>query len=760
MMARSNFSVLQKFELSLSLVRLGIILIFFRDCPFGIETLPTVVFSQQLDTIAQAQIIPDQTLGNENSQVVAPEQNINGVPVQLIEGGARRGVNLFHSFSQFNIETGRGTYFANPEGITNIFSRVTGSDTSNILGTLGVNGDADLFLLNPNGIIFGENASLDVNGSFLATIANEIQFGGRGEFSATNPDIPALLTVNPSAFLFNQINSGTIENRSTAPAGFGILENPLSGLRVSDGESLLFLGGEINMNGGRLTSQDGRIELVAILGEATIGLNTKANNLAFDLPPQFQLTDIVLRNGAGINTAGEGDNNTVEDQNSENISIRARNLILNNSLISADTLGFETGRDITIESKQLLLQNGSTISNVNLGEVSEGNINIKTDNLEIGELSRINNSNIGQGNGGNISIETSSLLITDGGQILNETLGSGNAGDLNINAQEIEISFSSQASGSLASRISGLFVSTLSDGNGGELSIFTENLTVKNGAAISAGNFSSLEPNPTIPGQGNAGNIQITASSIQLEDGALLSTETFSGLGGNISLQIENTLFIKGDSLISAQADGEGDGGNIDIDSGFLVAFSPGDLDGNDIIANAVLGQGGNINIFTQGIFGIESRENLTPFNDITASSEFGLSGTVEINTLEIDPSQNSLDLPLELIETEVTRTCKPYSSGSQSEFAISGRGGLPNSHKDFLETDTGLEDWRVDELAETSSNLSDRGKPNKTEDNESKQIIEAQSWKIGDHGQIILVADATATTSSGVASTRQNCSL
>jgi filamentous hemagglutinin family protein len=147
-----------------------------------------------------AQIVPDRTLGSENS-IVKPDV-IKGLPSDRIEGGARRGINLFHSFREFNIDEGRGAYFTNPNGVQNILSRVTGTNPSNILGTLGVRGNANLFLINPNGIIFGQNASLDINGSFVATTANAIQFGEQGFFSASDPNSPPLLTVKPSAFLF------------------------------------------------------------------------------------------------------------------------------------------------------------------------------------------------------------------------------------------------------------------------------------------------------------------------------------------------------------------------------------------------------------------------------------------------------------------------------------------------------------------------------------------------------------------------------
>ena len=138
-----------------------------------------------------AQLTPDNTLGSENS-VVTPIDRLN----DRIEGGALRGSNLFHSFQEFNIDEGRGAYFSNPAAVENIFSRVTGGKISNILGTLGVLGNANLFFLNPNGIFFGPKASLDLKGSFMGTSSDRFLFENGWEFSATNPEAPPLLNLN------------------------------------------------------------------------------------------------------------------------------------------------------------------------------------------------------------------------------------------------------------------------------------------------------------------------------------------------------------------------------------------------------------------------------------------------------------------------------------------------------------------------------------------------------------------------------------
>ena len=80
-------------------------------------------------------------------------------PLFQIDGGAIRDRNLFHSFAQFSLLQGETAFFNNAATITNIISRVTGGQPSNINGTIQANGSANLFFINPSGIIFGANAS-------------------------------------------------------------------------------------------------------------------------------------------------------------------------------------------------------------------------------------------------------------------------------------------------------------------------------------------------------------------------------------------------------------------------------------------------------------------------------------------------------------------------------------------------------------------------------------------------------------------------
>jgi filamentous hemagglutinin family protein len=211
---------------------------------------------------ALAQITPDTTLGAESS-IVTPDAIVGGDPADLIEGGALRGSNVFHSFIDFNVAESQRVYFANPNGINNIVSRVTGGNVSNIFGTLGVDGAANLFLLNPNGILFGPNAQLDVAGSFSASTGDRFSYLDGSEFNAINPNDAPLVTVNitPGAQLVD-IPQGDILNAAD--------------LEVGAGQTLALLGNTV-INSGDLTAAGGTVQVlgnqVNLVDQATINVS-------------------------------------------------------------------------------------------------------------------------------------------------------------------------------------------------------------------------------------------------------------------------------------------------------------------------------------------------------------------------------------------------------------------------------------------------------------------------------------------------------
>lgn len=181
-------------------------------------------------------VIPDGSLGGESSQV----QSNNGSRL-TIEGGAARGGNLFHSFDRFGVDAGQQVYFMSPIGIDHIFGRVTGRGISQIDGTLGVLGSADLFLLNPNGIVFGPGARLEISGSFTASTAAAWTFADGYSFSATDPPVGDLLTVNvPLGLQLNRAMQGTIVSQG----------------QLSTGKDLTFSGSQLSLAGQLVAGRD------------------------------------------------------------------------------------------------------------------------------------------------------------------------------------------------------------------------------------------------------------------------------------------------------------------------------------------------------------------------------------------------------------------------------------------------------------------------------------------------------------------------
>ncbi|WP_250564672.1 filamentous hemagglutinin N-terminal domain-containing protein, partial [Adonisia turfae] len=248
---------------------------------------------------AQAQIVPDTTLGAESSSLIL-EQLIEGELTDLINGGALRDSNLFHSFSEFNIADGQRVYFVNPADVESILSRVTGENPSEIFGTLGVDGPASLFLINPNGLVFGENAQLDIEGSFYGTTADGVNVGGE-VFSAVAPDQRGLLNVNPNVTFWNYLTAGDIVSRGALAAGGDLV---LAGQNLELQNQVAALGDVSLLATDSIKIRDTtEVPFIALAGnKLLVQGNQQVNIVALSHPDSgvFSYGDMVLRSAERV----------------------------------------------------------------------------------------------------------------------------------------------------------------------------------------------------------------------------------------------------------------------------------------------------------------------------------------------------------------------------------------------------------------------------------------------------------------------------
>lgn len=644
---------------------------------------------------AWAQMIePDDTLGAERS-VVNPNPNINSSPSNLIEGGVRRGENLFHSFEKFNVDEGQGIYFDNPTGVERIFSRVTGHSRSEILGTLGVwnnakgmLGKADLLLINPNGIIFGPNASLALNGSFLATTASSLTFADGTQFSATDPSSLPLLTVSlPIGLQFREIPV-QITNQSQAMSSRGFP----AGLEVQLGKTLALIGGNITSQGGIMVADEGRIELGSVItGQASLKSTEEGWAMSYEGVQNFGDIRLMQESSIGANGRGGG-----------TIQLRGRRVILADGsrifatvvegaqsgglltvtasdsveLMGTDSRGEGSGLftstfsegdagNIQINTKRLFLQDGASISTESvlsdsLSKGRAGGLTVNASGLvELSGASQLSTLTQAFGDAGDLTINTEQLRVLEGSRIEASTFGQGRGGNILINAVDaVNLSGVSPDKGSS----SGLFTTTEANaGNrGGAVVLNTRALHISDGAVISARTRSSFR----------GGDIEVNANTLELTSGGQILVTAFNtGAAGNIVVNTTNRVDLTGSdptytarleqfgvevdnnspaSGLFANTAFSGEGGNITLQLQDLLLLrhnsqisttSSGTGKGgsieietpllvgrenSDITANSFGGQGGAINITAKGVFGFQIRDGLTFSNDITAFSQQG----------------------------------------------------------------------------------------------------------------------------------------
>jgi filamentous hemagglutinin family protein len=523
---------------------------------------------------ATAQLTPDTSLGAESS-VVNPNV-VDGI--DLITGGATRGSNLFHSFQDFNVDAGRGAYFSNPTGITDILTRVTGGNRSNIQGTLGVLGNANLFLINPNGIDFGPNASLDLRGgSFFGSTADSVLFDNF-EFSASNPQPVPQLTINIPIGLRFRDNPGSITNQSVVQN----INGDFFGLIVAPTKTFALLGGDVVFNNGTVLAAGGRVELGGLKQAGTVGLNADGS-LSF--PNGVTRADVTINNGSTVAVLGDGGGS---------IAINARNFDISggSNLFAGILSGFGNPN----------AQAGDIVINTTDKFTITGNADSSTEISNLVQSSAI-------GNAGNVIINTKTLEGIGGFAIGSATFGQGNAGRVNVTATDKIFLQGLPELGSGFGSVVGAFAT----GSGNDVVIDTPSLTLENFAQIAT----------STTGSGNAGNIRIKASeSVSINSGSIMQAATYaSGNAGDIIIDADNADVVFNAARISTSVAGRSDDFGVDLIGTGL---------GGDIVINArslSLQNSTQVLTNTTGIVGDKGLPNAGNIN-ITTGSLFATDGS------------------------------------------------------------------------------------------------------------------------------------
>ena len=543
-----------------------------------------------LASLGHAEITLDGTLG--------PGGPLSGPDFMIpAEVGGQVGGNLFHSFGRFNVNTGESATFNGPNSVKNIIGRVTGGSSSTINGLLRSEiPGADLFLINPAGIMFGPNAQLDVQGSFHAGTADFVSLGENGRFDAVEPDKSLLTVAPPSAFGFLGEN----------PAGIFVRE---ADLEVPKGKTLSLIGGDIEIIGGRLAAPSGQINIASVSTQGKLVLDT--SNLGMD---SFEeLGEIDISQGANIDVSGGG---------GEGIFIRGGVFALSeDSVINSSNISADPGGDISITTTDSVsISGGSVVGSTTFDHGNAGNISISAPTLKIESMDE--------------NAQRQSGLITS-------TIGDGNAGDIELKINEsIEISGNSRIFTSTAAAGSLLGLSP-NKGNAGKILIETGGLNLRDGATIDSSSFLSegvggnisIKANESVTisghpimgvsscisarsnGSGKSGNIEIFAPALKIEDGCQISTTTVGdGNAGQITLDVGTIELTNGAQLTS--------------ESGF-----------QDALGNVFLGTGqaGNITVTATDAASLSGWSKIT-----TSTMGDGNAGQITLNSKSLELSQSS----------------------------------------------------------------------------------------------------------------------
>jgi len=609
-------------------------------------SIHTMAILYGLSLSVHAAVVMDGSLGQAGA-LDAPAYQIDA------SLGHQQGANLFHSFSQFSLSADESATFSGPESINNIVSRVTGGELSTIDGQLISNiPGANLYLFNPAGVLFGENANVDIGGSLYVSTAHYLNFTDGSQFSTQELNNSQFSTAQPSAFGF-----------IAAPQ---TIDLNASQLELNSGKTLHFSGGDININNSNLRIQGGTLALHSGASSGEVDLSNFTDNFSQHGSIQSQNSEFGSSSNAldnaylianTINLVDKFINLVTVNTDGGLLHIQTNDLIMDDFSVFTATAGSGIGANVEVQAtgtvqlqNQSLIISGSCSVGCSQPEVSgnSGFIEIQAEQLNLSNASIIDTSTVGNGNGGNITIKAKQAKLTTNSAIASSTQSSGNSGTVYF---QIEDSLFIQNNAQVQSATSGT-------GNAQGIQINTNILRLSNPNDIDAEN-TVISSQST--GSGQAGNISIQASKIEAFDGARITSSTFgegnagdifietqelqlsgvnannatsitsssrnssTGHSGSINIQANKINLLDG-ANIGNLTEANGNGGNIDIQTTILELSGKADINSESRSIEPNAGNAGNITLTVTDKLSLASQAKIT-----TASKQAG-GGQISIN--------------------------------------------------------------------------------------------------------------------------------
>ncbi len=512
-------------------------------------------------------ITPDGTLGTTVTQDGA---------VYNIDGGTIRGPNQFHSFDRFSVGTDDTASFNGPSSIENIVSRVTGGHASDIDGALRSTIDgANLFLLNPAGVIFGPHATLRVTGSFHVSTADSLRFADGAVLSVRLGEAGALTVAPPAAFGFLHANPAGIATRGST-------------LEVQPRQTMSIVGGDITIRGGMLRSPSGRINIASVASAGEVVLDAAGQPLGLDVESFDRLGRIDVVEEAQIDASGASGGTVV---------IRSGRMQVNNALIFANTQGNMDGAEIGIDihvAEEIVLANQAFIVTNTIGAGDAGAVRVTAGSLQMDDAA-IGSTTSAAGHAGRVVVDATTMTLTGGAQIGSITQGPGRGGPVTVRAAGAVRLEGTSPDGSAPS---GIVTQAFGMGDAGAVLVEANRVMLSDGSEINSitqgpghGGAVTVRATDTVTlaagnigtlAQGNAagaaGDVLVDAASLTLIDGAsIVSITQGPKRGGRVTVRATDTMLVAGASLVLTATSGPGDAGAVLVEAD-TVRLSDGSL--------------------------------------------------------------------------------------------------------------------------------------------------------------------------------------